>query len=88
MNIMDIQIAGNRPGESGRDIDEEDILRDIDEENILRELKRDDPLLAVSRNKRNPNGFMFTIEDEDEVLHVRLTVEKTKFLLRHIIDAL
>ena len=79
MNIMDIKIPGNRPGESGMDIDEEDILPDSE---------KDESLLSVTRNKINPNGFIFSIEDGEKDLSIRLSVDRTKFLLRHIIDAL
>jgi len=78
MIIVDIEIPGERAGEA----------RDIDEEVILPESEKNEIHLAVRTNKRNPNGFTFSIEDGDEVLSIRLSVENTKFLLRHIIDDL
>jgi len=75
---MNISITGERPGET----------TDIDEEAILPEYEKDEVFLEVKTNKRNPNGFMFSIEDGDKVLSVRLTVDKVKFMMKHIIDEL
>ena len=75
---MNLSITGDRPGET----------TDIDEEAILPEYEKDEVFLGIKTNKKNPNGFMFRIEDGDEVLSVRLTVEKVKFMIKHIVDEL
>lgn len=75
---MNISMTGERPGET----------TDIDEEDMLPEYEKNEVFLGIETNKRNPNGFMFRIEDGDEVLSVRLTVDKVKFMIKHIVDDL
>lgn len=44
--------------------------------------------LNVYRNRINPKGYIFTVEDGEETLSVRLTTENVKILIKHIIDTL
>ena len=77
---MNINIIGDRPGET-QNIDEEDIRPDYEKKEIS---------LGITTNKKNPSGFFFVIEDEREgkSIEIRLTVDKVKFMMRHIIDEL
>ena len=46
------------------------------------------PILRVERNNRNPTGFIFTIEDGEDIFHVRITFESMKLILKSVIDEL
>ncbi len=46
------------------------------------------PVLRVERNKRNPTGFVITIEDREKVHSIRITSESMKIILKGVIDEL
>lgn len=61
------------------------------EESYRTEIDGEDPaqsFLNVYRNRINPKGYIFTVEEGEETLSVRLTTENVKILMKHIIDTL
>ncbi len=74
---MDVQINGEPvEGRSTEDLD----MIEAGMEPLVQSF------LNVYRNKRNPQGYLFTVEEGEETHSVRITTENMKNLMKHIID--
>ena len=73
---MDVIVPGERLGPQP---DFEEMEEDFEITN---------PTLQVERNKRNPAGFIVTIEDGEERFPIRISSESMKLILKGVIDDL
>ena len=73
---MNLSIPGERLGVTP-DID------DADEDFVI-----DNPILRIERDNIHPTGFIISIEDDEEILNVRINVYGMKRILKHVIDDL
>ena len=50
------------------------------------DIKVINPVLHIERNRYNPDGYVFTIEDGDEIQSIRIDKDTVKRILKEVID--